>query len=127
MRTITTHRMEAITGDTPQEAAALFNEAMERLAPMNPTYEREGCTFWVHYKVTYQEAETLTEMHDLAGDSAHCVECPFIHRDLNRFGNIDARKKWGTCTKTGDRVFISDKACDLLYEARGERREQSEK
>ena len=122
MKTITKHRVEAITGDTPQEAAALFNEAMDRLAELNPTFEREGCTFWIHYKVVHDEAETLAEMNELAGYTAHCLECPFIIRELNRFGNIDARRKWATCGKTGQRTNIECRACDIYYESFGERR-----
>jgi hypothetical protein len=122
MKTITKHRVEAITGDTPQEAAALFNEAMDRLAELNPTFEREGCTFWIHYKVIHDEAETLAEMNELAGNTAHCEECPFVIRELNRFGNIDARRKWATCGKTGQRTNIECRACDIYYESFGERR-----
>lgn len=122
MKTITMHRIEAITGDTPQEAAALFNEAMDRLAELNPTFEREGCTFWIHYKVIHDEAETLAEMNELAGNTAHCEECPFVIRELNRFGNIDARRKWATCGKTGQRTNIESRACDIYYESFGERR-----
>lgn len=122
MKTITKHRVEAITGDSPQEAAALFNEAMDRLAELHPTFEREGCTFWIHYKVIHEEAETLSEAYELAGKEAHCLECPFIIRDVNRFGNIDARKKWATCGKTGQRTNIECRACDIYYEAFGERR-----
>lgn len=124
MKTITKHRVEAITGDSPQEAAALFNEAMDRLAELHPTFEREGCTFWIHYIVIHEEAETLSEVYELEGNTAHCLECPFIVRDLNRFGNIDARKKWATCGKTGERTNIECRACDLYYESFGERRGQ---
>jgi len=124
MKTITKHRVEAITGDTPQEAAALFNEAMDRLAELQPKYEREGCTFWIYYKIEHEEAETIAEAYELAGKTAHCMECPFIVRDLNRFGNIDARKKWATCGKTGKRTNIECCACDIYYEALGERSEQ---
>lgn len=117
MKTITKHRVEAITGDTPQEAAMLFNEAMDRLAYLNPTFEREGCTFWIHYKVVQEEAETISDAYELKGKTAHCVECPFIIRDTNRFGNVDARKKWATCGKTGERTKIDCRACDLYYES----------
>lgn len=115
MKTITRHRMEAITGSTPQEAAALFNEAMDRLAELNPTYEREGLTFWISYKIITDEAESLSDVNELTGCTAHCVECPYIIRDTNRFGGVDTRKKWATCGKTGERVRIDSKACDIYY------------
>ena len=120
MRTITQHRVEAITGDTPQEAAMLFNEAMDRLAGLNPTFEREGSTFWIHYKIVHEEAESISERYELAGKAAHCIECPYVIRDLNRFGNVDTRKKWATCGKTGVRMSIRSRACDTFYESFGE-------
>lgn len=119
MKTITKHRVEAITGATPQEAAANFNEAMDRLANLNPTYEREGSTFWIHYTIVHDEAETLAEAYELEGKTAHCIECPFVIRDLNRFGNVDARKKWAACGKTGQRTNIECRACDIYYESLG--------
>lgn len=125
MKTITKHRVEAITGDTPQEAALLFNEAMDRLAELNPRFEREGCTFWIFYKVIHDEAETISEEFELAGKTAHCLECPFIIRDQNRFGNTDAKKKWATCGKTGERTRIDSRACDIYYESIGERSEEA--
>jgi hypothetical protein len=36
-------------------------------------------------------------------------------RDLNRFGNIDARKKWATCGKTGERTNIESRACEIYH------------
>ena len=116
MKTITKHRMEAVTGDTPEEAAALFNEAMDRLAELNPTFEREGCTFWIHYKIIHNVAETASDQIELEGRPSRCIECPFLIRDTNRFGGVDARKKWGTCGKTGERVRIGANACDIFYE-----------
>ena len=122
MKTITKHRVEAIAGDTPQETAALFNEAMDRLAELNPTFEREGNTFWIYYKIVHDEAETISEQFELKGCTGHCNECPFLIRDKNRFGGVDARKKWATCGKTGERTRIDCRACDIYYETLGERR-----
>lgn len=104
-----------VQGNTPQETALLFNEAMQELADLNPTYERDGNTFWIFYTLTVEEPETLADTCELAGEKATCYDCPFIMRDLNRYGNIDARKRWATCGKTGERTHIESAACDEYY------------
>lgn len=98
------------------EAAAEFNEAMMELAEMNPKFERvEGNSFWIFYSVEMTEPENIIEEHESAGEKAHCIDCPYMMRDLNRFGNIDARKKWGTCGKTGERTNIESRACEVYH------------
>ena len=108
-----------IQGRDPHETAQMFNETMTELAELNPTYEREGDSFWVYYKVDMYSDEEIFER--VTTTSAHCEDCPYIMRDLNRFGNIDARKKWATCGKTGERVHMESKACDI-YDSLSERR-----
>lgn len=115
MRTKSVVQVRAIQGNSPQETAMLFNEAMQELASLNPTYERDGSTFWITYTVVRDEAETLSEKYELMGDKSTCADCPKVVRDLNRFGEIDARKKWALCGKTGERVRIGARACDLFY------------
>ena len=94
----------------------MFNEAMQELAPFNPKYERDGGVFWITYTVISSEAETLSEKYELAGDKSVCDDCPKCIRDRNRFGEIDARKKWATCGATGERVRIESRACDFYYD-----------
>lgn len=115
MKTRSIFQTKAVTGTTPEETAMLFNEAMQELADLHPTYERDGNTFWIYYTVVVNEAETLSEKCEESGEKATCLDCPFLLRDCNRFGNIDARKKWGTCTKTGERTHIEGSACDEYY------------
>lgn len=122
MRTQSVPQMRAICGNSPQETALLFNEAMQELAPFNPKYERDGGVFWITYTVVTNEAETLSEKYELKGETATCAECPKCVRDLNRFGEVDTRKKWATCGATGERVRIDARACDIHYELM-ERRE----
>ena len=104
-----------IAGATPQETAMLFNQAMEELAGLNPTYERDGGMFWIYYNVVTHEPETVTEEYQERGEYAHCLDCPYLMRDLNRFGSIDGRKKWATCGKTGERTHVDSAVCDEYY------------
>ena len=121
MRSYTVPQIKPISGSDPIEAALLFNEAIMQLAPMNPTYKQseDGCMYWIFYKVEYTEAETLAEEHELKGEHHKCHECPHCVRDLNRFGDIDARKVWATCAKTGKRTRINLEVCDEYYKERG--------
>ena len=107
--------MRAVSGSTPQETAMLFNQTMTELADLNPTYERDGGVFWIYYTVVKSEPETIVEEHELKGERAHCIDCPYLMRDLNRFGNIDGRKKWATCGKSGERTNIDSTACEEYY------------
>ena len=105
-----------IDGTDGHEAAAEFNEAMMELAELNPKFERvDGNSFWIFYSVEMTEPENIVEEHEMAGENAHCLDCPYMMRDLNRFGNIDARKKWGTCGKTGERTNIDSRACEIYH------------
>lgn len=119
MKHIVIPQIRAISGNTPQEAALLFNEAMMELAPLHPTFVREGDTYYIQYSVEINEAETVTEEHELKGEHHKCKECHHCVRDLNRFGDIDARKVWATCAKTGERIRINGEVCDIYYEERG--------
>ena len=116
MKHITIPQMRAISGNTPQEAALAFNEAMMELAPLRPSFEREGNTYYITYSIEIREAESIAEEHELKGERHKCIECPSCIRDLNRFGDIDARKRWATCAKTGERCYIRSDVCDLYYE-----------
>ena len=107
--------MRAVSGSTPQETAMLFNQTMAELADLNPTYERDGGVFWIYYTVVKSEPETIVEEHELNGERAHCIDCPYLMRDLNRFGSIDGRKKWATCGKSGERTNIDSTVCEEYY------------
>lgn len=104
-----------ISGSDGYDASVEFNQAMKELADLNPTYEREGNSFWIFYSIIEVEYETIAEEHEAAGERAHCEDCPFLLRDTNRFGSIDGRKKWATCGKTGKRTHINSSACDYYY------------
>ena len=121
MKTISIPQVRPISGSNPQEAAMLFNEAIRELAPMHPTFVREGDTYYITYTVEYSEAETLSEKYEMKGEAAHCGDCPFCVRDLNRFGDVDERKKHATCVKlNGQRSRIDARACDIYYAERGD-------
>lgn len=105
----------AISGSTPQETAMLFNQTMMELADLNPTYERDGNVFWVYYTIVRNEPETVVEEHEIEGEYVHCSDCPYLMRDLNRFGSIDGRKKWATCGRTGERTNIDSRVCEEYY------------
>lgn len=115
MKTKTIFQTKAVTGNSPQETALLFNETMQELADLNPTYERDGNTFWIYYTVTVQEAETIKDKCELEGERATCYDCPYVMRDLNRHGNVDTRKRWATCIMTGERTHIESAACEEYY------------
>ena len=111
-----TTQVRAISGNTPEETAALFNETMMELSQLHPTYERDGKMFWIFYNVVVEEPETSEEVFEMNGQGAHCIDCPFCSRDLNRFGEPHGRKKWATCAKTGERVCINSRACVHYYD-----------
>ena len=115
MRTKSIPQTKVIAGNTPQETAMLFNEAMTELADLNPKYERDGNVFWIYYTVVKTEAETIVEQHEMMGERAHCIDCPYLMRDLNRFGSIDGRKKWATCGKNGERTHVDSTVCEEYY------------
>lgn len=122
MKTATVVQSRFIDGSDARQASIEFNQAMMELAYLNPTFERNGNDFWIFYKVEKSEAESITEEHEEAGEKAHCEDCPFFARDLNRYGNIDARKKWGTCSKQGTREHAESSACDIYHSLRERRR-----
>lgn len=115
MRRKSVMQVRAISGNTPEETAMLFNDAMNELAALNPRYERDGGLFWIYYTVESREPETLSEAYELKGEGKNCGDCPFCMRDLNRFGTEDKRKKWATCSQSGEKVFIGASACDAYY------------
>lgn len=115
-------QVRPVTGSTPQEAAMRFNEAMMELAPLHPTYEREGDTYYIKYTVEYRQPESICEEYEMKGEGSKCVDCPYCVRDLNRFGDIDVRKKHATCTaKEGARIRIDSSACEIYYEGKESR------
>lgn len=61
MKAISIPQVRPVSGNTPQEAAMLFNEAMRELAPLHPTYTQDGCTFWIYYSIEYKEAESIAD------------------------------------------------------------------
>ena len=108
-----------IDGSDGHDTAAEFNQVMMDLADLNPSFERDGKSFWIFYSVEINEPEDLIEAHEMNGERHKCHECPHCVRDLNRFGDIDARKVWATCAKTGKRTRINLNACDIYYKERG--------
>ena len=123
MKTIKIVQTRFINGSDGHDTAAEFNQAMVELANLNPTYERDGNSFWIFYSVITEEPETLAEKHEMEGEKAHCGDCPYYMRPVNRLGNIDGRAKYGTCGKSGTREHIDSCACDDYYKlATAERR-----
>lgn len=115
MKTTKIVQSRYIDGSDGHEVSAEFNQVMMELADLNPKWEREGNSFWIFYSVEKTEAENVIEMHEMAGENAHCIECPFCIRDLNRFGVVDGVKKHATCGKTGERIRIDSRACERYY------------
>lgn len=121
MKTTKMIQSRFIQGADGFETSSEFNQVMAELANLNPKWEREGNSFWIFYSVEQTEDESIVDMHEAAGEKAHCIDCPYCDRDLNRFGNIDGRKKWATCAKTGERTNIDSRACEI-YHSLAERR-----
>lgn len=115
MKTTKIVQTRYINGADGHDTAAEFNEAMMELAHLNPRYEREGNSFWIFYSVIAEEPETLAEKHEAEGEKAHCSDCPYFMRPMNRFGNIDGRAKHGTCGLSGEREHVDSCACDDYY------------
>lgn len=108
-----------IDGSDGHDTAAEFNQVMMDLADLNPSFERDGKSFWIFYSVEINEPEDLIEEHVLKGETNRCIECPYLIRDLNRFGNPDVTHKHGTCGKSGKRVRIDGYVCEIFYKERG--------
>ena len=115
MKTTKIVQTRFINGSDGHDTAAEFNEAMMELANLNPRFEREGNSFWIFYSVIQEEPETIAEKHEMEGEKAHCGDCPFFMRPMNRLGLIDGRAKHGTCGKEGTREHIDSCACDYYY------------
>ena len=116
MQTYRLKQMEAVTGATPQELAANYNEAMMRLQGCHPTDEWHEGVVYIYYYTTNDVPETLAEKHELDGEGATCGQCPHCCKRINRSGNVDTRYKWATCGKTGDKVMATGPACDIYYD-----------
>ena len=108
-------QVKVISGNTPEETAAIFNSTMQELAMLNPKYERDGSVFWIYYSIEAKEPETLAEAFENKGEGRRCGDCPFCMRGLNRFGQVDGRKTKATCSKTGTQVYVWNSACDEYY------------
>lgn len=107
----------AVSGNTPQETALLFNQTMTELADLNPTYERDGNVFWVYYTIVKNEPETVVEEHELKGEYRYCEDCPYCDRVVDIYGNIDPRVKWGKCMKYGmTSVNLNKRVCAAYWE-----------
>lgn len=115
MKTTKVFQTRFIDGTDGHDTAAEFNQTMMDLAHLNPRFERDGKSFWIFYSVEVTECESIIEEHELAGEKAHCIDCPYLMRDLNRYGSIDARKKWGTCGSTGERTNVDSRACEIYH------------
>ena len=111
-------------GATFQEAVDKFNREMQKHADFNPTYERAGESFLIYIKLTKFEPETVTETKHLEGCVNHCRECSHCVREKTRFGEIDARKKYGYCDLNGMiKIRIDQIVCDEFYTENLERKE----
>ena len=106
-----------VSGETPEETAALFNAKMMELADLNiePTFERDGNLFWIYYDITTTVCETKVEEYEQEHGHHNCSECPYCKRDLNRFGQPNQRKKHATCTNNHCRTRLDSSACEEYY------------
>lgn len=118
MKSITIPQVECVEGRTRQEAVFKFNKRMNELAYVNPSWEREGDVFWITYNKFVEEPEDIIEEHELQGECPHCKDCPLCDRVVDIYGNIDARVKWGKCTRYGMvSVNLNKKVCAAYWES----------
>ena len=60
----------------------------------------------------------------LAGCRHHCEDCGYCVRDVNRFGEVDKRKKKAYCERHNRRTLTDMVVCDTFYlEHQDERRD----
>ena len=117
MKSITIPQVECVEGRTRQEAVIKFNKRMNELAYVNPSWEREGDVFWITYNKLIEEPENIIEEHELQGECPHCKDCPLCDRVVDIYGNIDARVKWGKCTRYGMvSVNLNKRVCAAYWE-----------
>lgn len=113
----------ACIGATLEESVAIFNQEMHRLRSYSPTFERCGDGFLIYYTMEERMPETVVEAKALKGIRHTCGDCTRCMRELNRFGEVDQRKKHAMCERTGERVRVDSEVCDDFYIKEFERRE----
>ena len=72
----------------------------------------------VTYNKLIEEPEDIIEEHELQGECPHCKDCPLCDRVVDIYGNIDARVKWGKCTRYGMvSVNLNKRVCAAYWES----------
>ena len=112
-------------GATLAESVKIFNEEMEKLQDINPTFERYNDAFLIYVTVYEEIPENIVDKKKLLGCSHKCRECSHCKRILTRKGEINKVTKKATCDLNDMTIFLNSTVCEVFYEEHQDMKLQS--
>ena len=103
-------------GATLAESVKIFNEEMEKLQDINPTFERYNDTFLIYITVYEDIPENIVDEKQVQGCSHICMECDHCKRILTRKGEINKVTKKAKCDLNGMTIYLNSTVCEVFYE-----------
>ena len=103
-------------GATLAESVKIFNDEMEKLQDINPTFERYNDAFLIYVTVYEEIPENIVDEKKLLGCSHKCRECSHCKRILTRKGEINKVTKKATCDLNDMTIFLDSTVCEVFYE-----------
>lgn len=88
-----------------------MNEALSGLVDPEIRFDtNKSFTAVIVYKVKRNMPEDVLELFEIIeGKNQRCCDCPYY------VPPTDKRKKWGTCSATGERTRPEGRACEQFY------------
>ena len=103
-------------GSNLAESVKIFNEEMEKLQDINPTFERYNDAFLIYVTIYEDIPETIVDEKQLEGCSHKCKECNHCKRILTRKGEINKVTKKAICDLNDTTVYLDSTVCEVFYD-----------